>query len=133
MTPVLLVLLTGILSAQNTTNLPRIGHVDRFDPALDGLISPEQLAFDDHGNLYVTDESGHAVFRISPDGGVEQFITEEQGLQCPEAIVSHGSHLYLTDSCSVAIFRFALDGSGGPFIRFTRKYRFRPQSRNGQF
>lgn len=91
--------------------------------ALDGLVAPEQLTFDDRGNLYVTDESAHAVFRISPDEGVEQFITGEQGLQCPEAIVFHRSHLYLTDSCSVAVLRFALDGSGGPFIRFTRKYR----------
>jgi sugar lactone lactonase YvrE len=91
--------------------------------ALDGLVSPEQLTIDEHGNLYVTDESARAVFRITPDRRVEKFVTSEQGLQCPEAIVFHRSHLYLTDSCQVAIFRFGLDGVGGPFIRFTRKYR----------
>jgi sugar lactone lactonase YvrE len=91
--------------------------------ALDGLVSPEQLTIDDHGNLYVTDELARAVFRITPDRRVEKFVTSEQGLHCPEAIVFHRSRLYLTDSCQVAIFRFGLDGAGGPFIRFTRKYR----------
>jgi sugar lactone lactonase YvrE len=91
--------------------------------ALDGLMSPEQLAIDDQENLYVTDESARAVFRITPDRRIEKFITSAQGLQCPEAIVFHRSWLYLTDSCVVAIFRFDLNGKGGPFIRFTRKYR----------
>ena len=38
---ILIFLLTGSLSAQNTTNFPHIGHVDRFDPSLDELISKD--------------------------------------------------------------------------------------------
>ncbi|HUS40959.1 MAG TPA: SMP-30/gluconolactonase/LRE family protein, partial [Pirellulales bacterium] len=41
--PILLVLLTGSLSAQNTTNFPSIGHVDRFDAALDELIPKDAV------------------------------------------------------------------------------------------
>ena len=91
--------------------------------ALDGLVVPEQLTFDDRGNLYVTDRVAQAVFRISPEGKLEEFITAEQGIQCPEAIVFHRSHLYIADRCAVAVHRFALDGSGGPFIQFTHGYR----------
>ncbi len=99
------------------------GKSQLFASALDGLIVPEQLAFDDHGNLYVTDRVAKAVFRISPEGKLVQFITAEQGIQCPEAIVFHRSHLYIADRCSVAVHRYALDGSGGPFVRFTHGYR----------
>ena len=99
------------------------GNSQMIASALDGLVVPEQLTFDDGGNLYVTDRVAKAVFRISPEGEVKQFITAEQGIQCPEAIVFHRSHLYLVDRCAVAVHRFALDGSGGPFIRFTHGYR----------
>ena len=34
-------LFVAVAHAQNTTNYPRIGNVDRFDPALDGLISKD--------------------------------------------------------------------------------------------
>jgi gluconolactonase len=37
----LLVLSAATASAQNTTNFPKIGHVDRFDPDLDGLIAKD--------------------------------------------------------------------------------------------
>jgi sugar lactone lactonase YvrE len=92
--------------------------------ALDGLSAPEQLMFDERGNLYVTDEHAHGVFRISADGTVDLFISgADHGLKCPEAIALYNEHLYITDSCSVAVFRFSLDARGGAIIRFTRKYR----------
>jgi gluconolactonase len=37
----LLFLLCELAAAQNTTNFPHIGHVDRFDPALDQLLEPD--------------------------------------------------------------------------------------------
>ncbi len=40
---ILFVLLPGISSAQNTTNFPQIGHVDRFDPSLDTLIAKDAV------------------------------------------------------------------------------------------
>jgi len=39
--PAFLLLLTNHSLAQNTTNFPTIGHVDRFDPALDKLIGKD--------------------------------------------------------------------------------------------
>ncbi len=36
-----LTLVVGISHAQNTTNFPAIGHVDRFDPSLDSLVSKD--------------------------------------------------------------------------------------------
>ncbi len=39
---VALLLATGVAcQAQNTTNFPAIGHIDRFDPALDQLVAAE--------------------------------------------------------------------------------------------
>ncbi|MCA9058081.1 MAG: SMP-30/gluconolactonase/LRE family protein, partial [Planctomycetaceae bacterium] len=32
---------SAVLPAQNTTNFPTIGHVDRFDPSVDQLIAPD--------------------------------------------------------------------------------------------
>ena len=40
---ILLVLLPEISSAQNTTNFPQIGHVDRFDASLDTLIAKDAV------------------------------------------------------------------------------------------
>ena len=40
---ILLVLLSEISSAQNTTNFPQIGHVDRFDSSLDTLIAKDAV------------------------------------------------------------------------------------------
>ncbi len=40
---VVLVFFAGVLSAQNTTNFPQIGHVDRFDPSLDELIAKDSV------------------------------------------------------------------------------------------
>jgi len=36
--PLMMALLVGSSLAQNTTNFPLIGHIDRFDASLDGLI-----------------------------------------------------------------------------------------------
>lgn len=38
---ILSALIPGTLSAQNTTNFPRIGHIDRFDEALDSLVDKD--------------------------------------------------------------------------------------------
>ena len=40
---ILLLLLVGIAPAQNTTNFPRIGHVDRFDASLDKIIGKDAV------------------------------------------------------------------------------------------
>ena len=40
---VLFALLPAMAFSQNTTNFARIGRVDRFDPALDGLISKDDV------------------------------------------------------------------------------------------
>ena len=40
-TTLLLSLFAGVSHAQNTTNFPHIGHVDRFDASLDSLIPPD--------------------------------------------------------------------------------------------
>ena len=39
----MLALLAGQSQAQNTTNFPLIGHVDRFDPSLDRLIPKDAI------------------------------------------------------------------------------------------
>lgn len=40
---VLIALLPNVLSAQNTTNFPHIGHVDRFDASIDKLIAKDAV------------------------------------------------------------------------------------------
>ena len=40
---ILLIFLVSVASAQNTVNFPQIGHVDRFDPALDKLIAQDAV------------------------------------------------------------------------------------------
>jgi sugar lactone lactonase YvrE len=44
--------------------------------ALDPTGGPNDLAFDDHGNLFVTDPIGGRIFRIDEDGAVSLFLDD---------------------------------------------------------
>ncbi|MEW4486472.1 SMP-30/gluconolactonase/LRE family protein [Thalassoglobus sp. JC818] len=76
-----LVALSAVASAQNTLNFPQIGHVDRFDPALDQLIAEDAVievlcgGFEwAEGPVWVPEESnkfgGYVLFSDIPHNAV---------------------------------------------------------------
>ena len=88
--------------------------------AVDGLQAPEQLALDERGNLYIADERAGTVFRRTPDGRIDAFVGDAQGLMAPESLTVHGGHLYVSDSRLSQVHRYDLDGNGGIHLAFPR-------------
>ncbi len=89
---------------------------------VDGLGSPEQLALDDAGNLYIADERRRTVYRRSPDGRLDVFVDEGDGIEIPETLLVHDGWLYVSDSARSVVHRFDLDGRGGVYLRFGRPH-----------
>ena len=72
------------------------------------LISPQGVAVDAAGNLYVTDVGLQEVFKITP-GGVQ--TTVGSGLEVPEDVAVDGAgNVYITDSQADAVFKVTPGG-----------------------
>lgn len=73
-----------------------------------GLRGPEGPAFDQAGNLYVTELEGGAVQRIAPDGTVSAFV--RTGGRPNGSAFHRNGDLYIADASLGAVFRVPPDG-----------------------
>jgi sugar lactone lactonase YvrE len=81
------------------------------------------MAFDEAGNLYVTEEEGVRVVRIAPDGSHVVFADAADGLMSPEAIAIHQGRVYVTDALAGGVFAFDRDGRGRRIVAFGPQFR----------
>ena len=72
------------------------------------FISPEGVAVDAAGNVYVTDTGRQEVFKVTPRGAQ---TTMGSGLAVPEGVAVDGAgNVYITDSQADAVFKVAPGG-----------------------
>src|SRR5271168_5137258 len=76
---------TALLSVNLTRfygNMPKMlgqrGIVVQFEQILDGFVFLEAPRVDDQGNLWFSEVMNGGVYRLSPDGEVEGFITDRK-------------------------------------------------------
>jgi len=82
----------------------------------EGLKSPDGLAIDPQGNLYLTDQKLSMVIRLS---GTERQIlaTSLDGLRAPEEIaLDEQGNLYVTDEVARAVFKITPEGQTSTLI-----------------
>src|SRR5262249_14551324 len=96
------------------------------------MVFPNGLAFDASGKLFVTDSAAGALFRVSPDGTVDKWVTSEllagnkdacgpgKGVGVPfnigaNGIVRKADAFYVTntDKATVVRVRIRADGTAG--------------------
>ena len=92
------------------------GKLSIYASSLDGIAVPEELAFDSHGNLYVTEDQ-RRVRKVMPDRSSSVFLDESRGFT-PEAIAIRNDRIYLTDSNRGAVLEYGLGGVGRTLITF---------------
>jgi gluconolactonase len=97
----------------------RTGELERFAEGADGrrLCSPNALAFDGDGRLYVSDsilEGGPGVYRFGPDGAGELWYAEP--LRFANGLALAADALYVAETWAHAVVRIPIgaDGSAGP-------------------
>lgn len=81
-----------------------------FASSLDGVWTPEEIAFDAHGDLYVTEDQKR-VQKLTPDGRMTTFLPARAGFT-PEAIAIAGDRIVITDSGQGAVLEYRRDGGG---------------------
>jgi sugar lactone lactonase YvrE len=98
------------------------GRLERFADGADGrrLRTPNALAFDAAGRLYVSDslaqgEPGPGLYRFAPDGTGELWHDEPLHFANGLALAADGSALYVAETFTHAIVRIAIapDGRAG--------------------
>ncbi len=94
--------------------------LSHYASSLHGLVAPRDLAFDDMGNLYVTDDARKRVFRIGPDGTA---VTFAGGDLVPDSIAAWDACLFVADSSRGSIFRIDLEGQATLLARFAQRHR----------
>ena len=76
--------------------------------------TPDDLDFDEDGNLYVTEEQNHRIQVLTPQGAHIRFIGElGHGLgqlQYPISLVIYRRLIYVTDAYNSRISVFGIDG-----------------------
>ena len=104
--------LHSIFKVDPTGSLTRIAGTGRSGNTGDGgpavnaqLNSPDGIAVDGGGNIYVADRSG-GIRRITPDGNINAFSTAN----CSGLAVDSAGNLYGADSADNLIIRFTPDG-----------------------
>jgi DNA-binding beta-propeller fold protein YncE len=93
------------------------------DVDLSGLVPakhfPNDLTFDDKGNVYITDSYAHAIYRVTPEGTASvfskdpQFVTEGIGIN---GIVYHPSGFLLVDNSNTGRI-YKVDIADGKNVR----------------
>lgn len=90
------------------------GQLSVYASALQGIAAPEELAFDSHGNLYVTEDQ-RRVRKVRPDRTSSIFLGESADFT-PEAIAIRNDRIYVTDSVRRAVLEYDLGGRGRALI-----------------
>lgn len=98
---------------------PRTAAVDRFADAADGqpLRTPNALAFDQRGRLYVSDsrardDPGPGVFRFAPDGNGELWSTAPLHFANGVALARGDEALFVAETWARRIVRIPIDTDG---------------------
>lgn len=81
-----------------------------FASSLDGVWTPEEIAFDANGDLYVTEDQKR-VQKLTPDGRMTTFLAPRAGFT-PEGIAIAGDRIVITDSGQGAVLEYRRDGGG---------------------
>lgn len=101
---------------------PRDGSVSVYSQGAAGrpMVNPNWPAFDDAGNLYVTDsgrwkENDGCILRVDPEGATTVWSTASTGFPNGAALSSDGEALYVLESTTPALVRIPIrsDGSAG--------------------
>jgi uncharacterized protein (TIGR03437 family) len=127
-------LLAGVALAQTTYKISTVaGGVDAGDglaAAAAQLSSPEGLAIDSAGNVYISDSADHRVRKVSPDGIISTVAGDGYPgsgagrLNFPYGLAVDGAGaLYIADLGNARVLKIAADGSmtivaaGAPLVQ----------------
>lgn len=86
------------------------GQLSIFASSLDGVDTPEEMAFDARGDLYVT-EGQKRVSRLSPQGKLTRFLDAREGFT-PEGIAIVDDRIFISDSGQGVVLAYGRDGRG---------------------
>lgn len=99
------------------------GAVERL-PGSEGIVFPNALAFDHHGNLYVTDSIGGAIWRVPREGSAELWLEHETlagtgvlGNGFPlgaNGIAYFRGRLYVANTEKKQVVEIPIDATGAP-------------------
>jgi len=115
-------LLTARVQAQNlfvagmgSTSSQSSGYITEITPGgvqsvfASGLDDPRGLAFDNTGDLFVSDYGSGAIYKFTPDGAESVFAS---GLNAPFGLAIDGAgDLFEADNGSGAIYKFTPGGA----------------------
>jgi hypothetical protein len=112
----LIILLTNCLFSQTVTVSTFIGSTEGYvDEALfDG---PEQMAFDDQGNLFLADRWNNVIRKISPEGTVTTIVDD---FVCSGLAVDAEGDLFASQGFSNKIWEFNLNGDSEVYAGASR-------------
>ncbi len=79
-------------------NVTAEGSVGVFLGSEYGIDKPESMAYDDRGNLYISDDGRALVYELSPAKSLRTVIDTGSGLAAPESICWANGTLYITDN-----------------------------------
>jgi sugar lactone lactonase YvrE len=84
--------------------------------ATNGLTSPEGLAVDTTGNLYVADDVQSKIYKFTPCGDGSVFFSNPNLLRTPEGlVVDSAGNLYVASYGNNTIIKITPDGTGSVF------------------
>lgn len=70
------------------------------------LLSPDGIAFDLEGNLYIANERGSDVLKIDSNKKIEILLTKNDGLRSPENVAfDKNGNVYVSDDSASKVFR----------------------------
>lgn len=93
------------------------GEVETFCDASLGILSPEDLAADDQGEIFFTDDDAGGVWKIDDHGGCSLLAGKDKGLTSTEAIaLSPSGRILVGETESHQIYSVSSSGDVSVFI-----------------
>jgi len=109
------------------------------------IFSPEGIAADGAGNVYITSTSDYAELVMEPNGSLNPILNATNGVLavdgagnlysrcstgvCKETLQTDGSYIATTIASEISSTSLAVDGSGDVFIPAGSLYKFTPHER----
>lgn len=106
-----MILRVDLATGQQTVMFDNVSAGGLFD-------SPDGLAYDDAGNLYVANLEGHTVVRVEPDGTTTVFADSTLVSQPGGLAIDGAGNLFVANYGSSNIVRFRLDTGEGEVFAF---------------
>jgi sugar lactone lactonase YvrE len=70
-----------------------------------GFFAPEDLVFDSQGNLFVSDQTGNNITKLTPTGQVSTFFAPSASLGLNALAIDSQNNLYATDITNGAVYK----------------------------